>query len=108
MLNEKEIHAVMEDVIEFFKLKYKDKLCTVYLYGSYARGEQTDNSDIDIYIKAKEVETRGYISKMDRQELLEIELKHDVPTHLHVVQDSETTTELFRNVLEEGKVYYDN
>jgi|YNPMSStandDraft_1061717.scaffolds.fasta_scaffold17216_6 predicted nucleotidyltransferase len=49
MLNEIEKKAV-DELIEKLKETYGENLVKVILYGSKARGDQTDDSDIDILV----------------------------------------------------------
>lgn len=45
-----ELQAVLEKVKNTSKQLYGDKLNRIILYGSYARGDYTEESDIDIMI----------------------------------------------------------
>lgn len=45
-----ELHQVLKKVKNAAKQLYGDKLDKIILYGSYARGNHTDESDIDIMI----------------------------------------------------------
>ena len=51
-LTEKEKKAI-DELLEGLKKLYGDNLCRVILYGSKARGDGTENSDIDIMIVLK-------------------------------------------------------
>ena len=53
MLNEIEKKAI-EELIEKLKLIYGDNLVKVILYGSKARGDSTEDSDIDIMVVLKD------------------------------------------------------
>lgn len=41
------LKAISQDVVEAYRAIYKDDLVYVLLYGSYSRGDFTDESDID-------------------------------------------------------------
>ena len=49
VLNISQIKKALEDVIKEAELK--DKIKRAYLFGSYSRGEQTEDSDIDLRIE---------------------------------------------------------
>jgi len=57
-LTEKEKQALKELVEELKKL-YGDNLSRVILYGSKARGDATEGSDIDIMIVLKEIKDKS-------------------------------------------------
>ncbi len=48
--NLKKISPLLEEVKDILTALYQDKLIDVILYGSYARGEERDESDIDIAV----------------------------------------------------------
>ncbi len=50
MCTESELQTVLQEVRSASQKLYGDKLNKIILYGSYARGDQTDESDIDIMI----------------------------------------------------------
>lgn len=45
-----DLRELLKPYIEQLKMLYGDKLHSVVLYGSYARGDETPDSDIDIMI----------------------------------------------------------
>lgn len=74
-----EIKQILEEVKKLFVEIYGDSLKEVILYGSYARGDYTEGSDIDLIILLDNVnETilseREYYSKL----IWEIDLRYDV------------------------------
>ena len=48
----KNIHDILLDFSQEIRQLFGDKLTKIILYGSYARGEQRENSDVDIMILA--------------------------------------------------------
>ena len=50
MCTRSELQAVLREVSHASSKLYGDKLNKIILYGSYARGDQTEESDIDIMI----------------------------------------------------------
>jgi predicted nucleotidyltransferase len=57
---------------------YRDQLKGVYLYGSYARGEQDSESDLDVLIVLRQIDQYG--AEVDRTGRLisTLSLKHGV------------------------------
>ena len=60
----REIKLVLEDFIEELKSKFKENLIFVALFGSYAKGTATKESDIDILIVCKK---KVEITKITRE-----------------------------------------
>ena len=52
MRTENRLSAVMSDVVKKAKSLFGDRLGSVILYGSYARGDYDEESDIDVMITA--------------------------------------------------------
>lgn len=42
------LNAVLRDTVSGLQKLFGDRLKNIWLYGSYARGDQTDESDIDV------------------------------------------------------------
>ena len=50
MINGKQLKELLAELKEGLKLIYGPRLKSFYLYGSYARGEQQDDSDVDVLV----------------------------------------------------------
>ncbi len=48
MCTQLELNEILKKMIKLYQQVYGESLCAIYLYGSYARGESTSESDIDI------------------------------------------------------------
>lgn len=102
--------AVKHKVIKDFKLCMKDhygeRLDKIVLYGSYARGDFHEESDIDFMIVLKDEEIQPYHEIYDiHKKVNQLTLKHDliisyVPTALKKFQNARTP--LLYNVRKEG------
>ena len=98
------------DVERELKALFGEKLSEIILYGSYARGDYDDKSDIDIIVL---VEEEG-LKKYDKQVLrvnVDLSLRYDVD--LSVVVENKTEFDLNRSVIplykvidREGKILY--
>ena len=54
-----ELKSILSEVKQELKNLYKDELVDIILYGSYARGDYNQNSDIDLLVVLKSIETVG-------------------------------------------------
>jgi predicted nucleotidyltransferase len=50
MINKKSLSLILKKVTEEMKQIFGDKLKAVLLYGSYARGDNKEDSDIDVFV----------------------------------------------------------
>ena len=110
MCSQSVLNQVTDRVVEAAKKSLGEKLDRVILYGSYARGDNGDESDIDIMVLADiPLENRGIERKKIRKLLNHIELELDVVLALNVT-DCETFNKFLRvepfyqNVLKDGVV----
>jgi predicted nucleotidyltransferase len=78
------------------------KRAAVYLFGSWARGQATRLSDIDVAIDPYTTLPRGTLSRL--RERLE---ESQVPYHVDVVDLTRATPEFRRRVLAEGVLWSD-
>lgn len=108
MCNQNTLKTVLDSVCEHSKILLGNKLYAVKLYGSYARGDYDDESDIDIMIIAN-------ISPDERTELREklFDFTFDLNLQYNVllsvfIQDKKTYEKyknsypFFKNIEQEG------
>ena len=99
--------------IEKLKEMYKDKLCKIILYGSYARGDYKEESDVDLMIllntdeaetrnKVKEVVFTTYDFNMDND--IDIEPVVESVAFFNTWNDVHP---FYRNVKKEGIILYE-
>lgn len=82
-----------------------DDLRAIILYGSFARGEDTSRSDIDLFILTTNKKTLKEIQ--DRVIELESEIGRNIqPTIRTITELQITDTGLLQNIFQEGKVLY--
>jgi len=79
-----------------------EKNAKVYLFGSWARGEATRLSDIDVAIDPHATLPRGTLARLRER----LEESH-VPYHVDVVDLTRTAPEFRRRVLAEGVLWSD-
>ncbi|MDR0448282.1 MAG: nucleotidyltransferase domain-containing protein [Treponema sp.] len=98
------------DIIKGSILKYVSAKC-IYLFGSYAYGKPTDNSDIDIYIVLPDsVEN---ILQLYGKIMVELSLKKLYFVDILLNRESVFKIRKIENILEEtifqkGKIIYEN
>ncbi len=76
----------------------KHNINEVYLFGSYARGEANQNSDIDIYCNDGDIRT------LIQQGILEDELKEATGKEIDIIFFGTKMGEYFKQQLEEDKI----
>ena len=86
-------------IIEFLQ-KHLTGVYTVYLYGSYANGAATSESDVDLAFLSEEQITN--VAKWKVQEKLAAELNKDVD----LVNLKDASVVLRKEIVEKGKLLY--
>jgi predicted nucleotidyltransferase len=84
-----EVDALMRELKEGLARIYGTRLRRVYLYGSYARGEQVEGSDVDVLIVLDRIER--YFAELERTgELVsEVSLRYGVSVSRVFVPESD-------------------
>lgn len=109
MQNRDKLNMILTCVSDKAKSVFEDKLNSVILYGSYARGDFDSESDIDIMINADILpeEINQYTSQL-RDQIYQFELEADCVISLCVVSKSvferfKNIVPFYQNVLKEGE-----
>lgn len=71
---------------------------TIGLFGSYARNEQNDNSDIDVLVKFRQPELKALIGLLDYMESL-------FSRKVDIVADGKQLSERFRRMIKSEIIY---
>lgn len=104
-LGPKDIEDILHELKAGLADLYGERLVSVILYGSYARGEATDDSDIDVVVVLKgEVVTGREIDRM-LDVLMELDMKYNTLTSVCPVSVDEMQNanySLIMNVRREG------
>ena len=108
MCNQKESLAIRNEAYNLCKDVLQDKITDCYLYGSYARGDYDQESDVDIMIVVdmsyEEVNPyRREISKIGS----ELSLEYDVTVSIKlqpkkILEQYKDVLPFYKNVLKEG------
>lgn len=95
----------MKELKEGLVQIYGDKLKAVYLYGSYARGDYREGSDVDVMLLLKNYEDywKEYLRSSDY--VSNISLKYDVTVSYILIKEiqwKEEDKSILRNIRREG------
>jgi predicted nucleotidyltransferase len=103
--------AVIRDVVEILRAQYGPRLHQLILYGSYARGDFHDESDMDFLLILTD-ETISVKDELQRYgpAMVALTEKHGLvvsvmPTSLHHFQTSKRS--IFRFIKQDGIVVFD-
>jgi predicted nucleotidyltransferase len=105
-LTEKEKQAVKELIDELKKL-YGDNLSCVILYGSKARGDATEDSDVDILVVLKNIQNFSLERKKVKEISWRLSYKYDLLLSIIIRSEQEymrKDTPLLMNIEKEGIV----
>ena len=112
MCSENTLQKILGIVAGKMKETFSEKLCSIVLFGSYARGDYNDESDIDVFVmvdmdKTELAAYRDTVSDI----LFELNLEYDVLLSVKL-QDKATFEKwendlpFFMNVKNEGVLLY--
>ena len=97
--------GLLNELKQGLELIYGDQLQGVYLFGSYARGEQDSESDLDILIILDDFERYSTEVKRTGELVSNLSLKHGVSISRTFIRGNEWVTgdsPLLRNAGEEA------
>ena len=103
------LEIICSRVANCYKKIYGNKIQGIYLYGSYARGDFDEESDIDFtaIVEGDQVELRKK-RRENRDDLTDIELDYDVVISFGVIpadlfEKHKNFLAYYKNILREGK-----
>lgn len=106
----KQLKFLLRDVEIELKAIMGEKLKDIILYGSYARGNYDEESDIDIIALVEENELKSYKEKVIDLEI-DLTIKYGLMPSI-LIENKEYFNKnrkkefLFQNVLTDGKIIY--
>jgi predicted nucleotidyltransferase len=99
------IRKLMKELKEGLVRIYGDRLKGVYLYGSYARGDYRQGSDVDVMILLKDY--NNYFEELRRSTVLasDVSLEYDVTVSRLIIKEiqwQESIMPVVRNIHKDG------
>ena len=109
MCTQSQLNEIMKAMVECYRSVYGNQIVDIVLYGSYARGDYTENSDIDIVavVHGSRMELQQKLKEVwDRS--AEVGLENDIVVSPTVIPYDEfkkyqDTLPYYRNIMQEGK-----
>lgn len=109
MCTESQLNEITKRMVSYYKQIYGSAIVQIILYGSYARGDFSENSDIDIaaIVRGGRVELQEKLKKL-WDASAEVGLENDVIVSPTVIPYDEFekyrhTLTYYRNIAEEGR-----
>jgi len=99
------LSEVLSEVKQSLNETLGERLVSVRVFGSYARGEGRTDSDIDVLVLVQKVDNYGDLIRCTSQSMADISLRHDVVLSrtFATAQDyRESQTPFFLNVRRES------
>lgn len=106
MTPEPNIKHLIEEVEQKLKTLFRHKLSRIILYGSYARGDYDDKSDIDVIALIDDDDLKKYHRQILRINV-DLSLKYDVDLTVIIENNTDFNLNvdvipLFKNIYKEG------
>lgn len=109
MCTESQINNISKQMSQFYRSVYGDSIVAIYLYGSYARGNYDDESDIDItaIVRGERLDLQNKLKKIWEQSA-EIGIENDVIVSPTVIpfdeyEEYKEILPYYINIWKEGK-----
>lgn len=87
-----DVKTIIRELRDELRRCLGDELVGVYLYGSYARGEQTQDSDIDVLIVVRDDSRHAELMERTLNAVASVSLKHDT-----LISDTIVSEDRFRS-----------
>ena len=93
-------------IIDQIKQKYKPEL--IILFGSYARGNFTEGSDVDLLV-VKNTRKRPIWRRVDVRKVIDVDVPMDIivytPSEFNMLKENNSA--FIRDILSHGKILYE-
>ena len=109
-MSEQSIQKIMQEAVTVSYKTFGNALRQVWLFGSYARGEASNDSDVDFMVVLSEpVETWKYICTVYNDFTIDILNRYGELPSVFITHEAnfiEEPTQLYKNVKKEGMLVY--
>ena len=100
LVKEQKVYACLEEYVKIAKKIYGEKLLKVILYGSYARGDFKEDSDVDILLLI------DVSPQNERQNIRDLIHKTFEIKSIYTFEKWKKILPFYQNIEEEGEVLY--
>jgi len=100
-----EIKNLLAELKQGLAKIYGDRLKAVYLFGSYARGDYEDDSDVDVMIVLSDYQNYGAEIDLSGGLISQLSLRHGISISRVIMKEIQwqaSDTPLLRNIRAEG------
>ena len=100
-----EIKKLLAELKEGLSQIYGDRLKAVYLFGSYARGDYSEDSDLDVMIVLSDYQNYGAEIDQSGELVSKLSLEYEISISRVIIKEiqwQESDTPLLRNVRAEA------
>lgn len=108
MCTSNELSVIVKEIAQIYKMVYGEKLVKVFLYGSYARGNYNNESDIDMVaiVQGSRVQLQQQLRNVWEQ-TADLELEYETVLSTTVIPDEEfqkyqKDLPYYQNIIREG------
>ena len=108
MCTKSELQKILQKIVQAYQDIYQDNISEIYLYGSYARGDYTNDSDIDIVaiVKGNRLKLQNQLKEI-WDISADLELEYDVIVSPTVIpysefEDYKKVLPYYSNIAREG------
>ena len=111
-LQKSELESIMRRITEKLSSETNGNLRKIMLYGSYARGDFSENSDVDIMVLVDDPRPNRIYSIIrsdlnNLEDIFPIMISCHFQNHDHFY-NAMNSTSFYKNIEREGVVYYDS
>lgn len=105
---ESKLKKVLQKIKDKIQNMYSDNFDKIYLYGSYARGESTSDSDVDLLVLLNQTDNRFKEVRKIYEEIIDLIIDYNKVFSIKITDknifDTHSNYSFFKNIIKEGKI----